>query len=158
MSFMDKREYKQLISMSANGDAKAFSKLYGMVYRDMYYTAFYSLKNDDDAISAVTGAARDGFNSASKLRSEAQFRVFMMRTLCARIKMFFKEYKDDALDDNQPEIKRLLFRLPDVERLLLVMTVCGRFTLEETAAFSGMTTGGVKKRILRAKQALKIKD
>ena len=25
---MDKREYKQLISMSANGDAKAFSKLF----------------------------------------------------------------------------------------------------------------------------------
>lgn len=155
---MDKREYKQLISMSANGDAKAFSKLYESVYRDMYYTAFYSLKSDDDAIEAVTGAARDGFNSASRLRNETQFRVFMMRTLCARIKMFFKEYDDSALSGKQPEIKKMLFTLPDIERLLIVMHVGGRFSVEETAAFTGMTTGKVKKKLINAAKTLGIED
>lgn len=155
---MDKREYKQLISMSANGDAKAFSKLYESVYRDMYYTAFYSLKSDDDAIEAVTGAARDGFNSASRLRNETQFRVFMMRTLCARIKMFFKEYDDSALSGKQPEIKKMLFTLPDIERLLIVMHVGGRFSIEETAAFTGMTAGKVKKKLINAAKTLGIED
>ena len=155
---MDKREYKQLISMSANGDAKAFTKLYETVYRDMYYTAYYSLKNDDDAIEAVTGAARDGFSSAGKLRTEAQFRVFMMRTLCARIKMFFREYKDIELKGKQPEFKKKLFELPDIERLLIVIHVGGRFSVEETAAFTGMTVGGARKRIIKAKQTLGIED
>lgn len=155
---MDKKEYKQLISMSANGDAKAFSKLYETVYRDMYYTAFYSLKNDDDAIEAVTGAARDGFNSAARLRTEAQFRVFMMRTLCARIKMFFKEYSGSELTGKQPALKKALFRLSDIERLLVVIHVGGRFSLEETAAFTGMTIGGVRKRINKAKETLGIED
>lgn len=155
---MDKREYKQLISMSANGDAKAFTKLYETVYRDMYYTAYYSLKNDDDAIEAVTGAARDGFSSAGKLRTEAQFRVFMMRTLCARIKMFFREYTDIELKGKQPELKKKLFELPDIERLLIVIHVGGRFSVEETAAFTGMTVGGARKRIIKAKQTLGIED
>ncbi len=155
---MDKKEYKQLVSMAANGDAKAFSKLYETVYRDMYYTAFYSLKSDDDAIEAVTGAARDGFSSASRLRSEAQFRIFMMRTLCARIKMFFKEYDGSALSGKQPEIKKILFTLPDIERLLIVMHVCGRFSVEETAAFTGMTAGSVRKKLIKAAQALGIED
>lgn len=155
---MEKREYKQLISMAANGDAKAFSKLYESVYRDMYYTAFYSLKSDDDAIEAVTGAARDGFSSAARLRNETQFRIFMMRTLCARIKMFFKEYDDSALSGKQPEIKKMLFTLPNVERLLIVMHVCGRFSVEETAAFVGMTVGGVRKRLINAAKTLGIED
>lgn len=155
---MDKREYKQLISMSANGDAKAFTKLYETVYRDMYYTAYYSLKNDDDAIEAVTGAARDGFSSAGKLRTEAQFRVFMMRTLCARIKMFFREYTDIELKGKQPALKKMLFELPDIERLLIVIHVGGRFSVEETAAFTGMTVGGARKRINKAKQTLGLED
>lgn len=155
---MDKKEYKQLISMSANGDAKAFTKLYETVYRDMYYTAFYTLKNDEDAIEAVTGAARDGFSSASRLRSEAQFRVFMMRTLCSRIKMFCKEYSDSELDDKQPEIKRTLFELSDTERLLVVLHAAGRFSPEEISAFTGMTSGGVRKRIVKAAKKLGVED
>ena len=155
---MDKKEYRQLISMAANGDAKAFSKLYETVYRDMYYTAFYSLKNDNDAIEAVTGAARDGFNSAARLRNEAQFRVFMMRPLCARIKMFFKEYDGGGLSGKQPEIKKMLFTLPDIERLLIVMHVGGRFSVEETAAFAGMTAGSVRKKLIKAAQMLGIED
>ena len=155
---MDRKEYKRLISLSANGDARSFSKLYETIYRDMYYTAFYTLKTDSDAIEAVTGAVRDGFSSAGKLRNEVQFRVFMMRTLCARIKMFFKEYTDDELDEDAPQIKKTLFRLPEAERLLIVMMSVGRFSLEDAAAFTGMTVGGARKRVRRAREELNIED
>ena len=82
----------------------------------------------------------------------------MMRTLCARIKMFFKEYPDSELKGKQPALKKMLFELPDIERLLIVMHVGGRFSVEETAAFTGMTVGGVRKRINKAKQTLGIED
>ena len=51
---MDKKEYRKYAVQSANGDATAFAKLYGLINRNMYYTAFYTLKTEKEAVSAVT--------------------------------------------------------------------------------------------------------
>ncbi len=148
---MDKKEYRETVSMAANGDAKAFSRLYETISREMYYTAFYSLENDMDAIEAVTGTIRDGFNSINKLHSEAAFRVFMMKTLYARIKMRLKEYGgEEYLDDEQPDIKRRLFELEGVDRICAVMYIAGKFSIEDISAFSGLMKGSVKKRLNRS--------
>ena len=154
---MDKKEYKELSAMAANGDAKAFSKLYETLAREMYYTAFYSLADDVDAIEAVTGTIRDGFNSVSKLRSEAAFRVFMMKTLFARIKMRLKEYSEDEfLDDEQPDVKRRLFELDGIDRVCTVMYIAGKFPVEDISAFSGLMKGSVKKRLNRSFDILEL--
>ena len=81
---MDKREYKELSELAANGGTKAFARLYETVYREMYYTAFYTLCDDADAVELVTASARDGMTTINKLRSEDAFRAFMFRNLCAR--------------------------------------------------------------------------
>ena len=81
---MDKREYKELSELAANGGTKAFARLYETVYREMYYTAFYTLCDDADAVELVTASARDGMTTVNKLRSEDAFRAFMFRNLCAR--------------------------------------------------------------------------
>lgn len=154
---MDKKEYKELSAMSANGDAKAFSRLYETLSREMYYTAFYSLENDMDAIEAVTGTIRDGFNSIGKLHSEAAFRVFMMKTLYARIKMRLKEYGgEEYLDDEQPNVKRRLFELEGVDRICAVMYIAGKFPIEDISAFSGLMKGSVKKRLNRSLDILEL--
>lgn len=154
---MDKKEYKELTAMAANGDAKAFSRLYETISREMYYTAFYSLENDMDAIEAVTGTIRDGFNSINKLHSEAAFRVFMMKTLYARIKMRLKEYGgEEYLDDEQPDIKRRLFELEGVDRICAVMYIAGKFPIEDISAFSGLMKGSVKKRLNRSFDILEL--
>ena len=155
---MDKKEYRQYAMQAANGDAKAFSKLYQLVYRDMYYTAFYTLKNDEEAIAAITETARDGFGAIANLHNEQQFRVYMMRTLCARMKAFYKRYSDNSLDENQPEIKTELFELPNVERMIFAMNVAGKFSCEEIALFAGMTKIGVRKKLARAMQKLGIEE
>ena len=54
---MDKREYKELSELAANGGTKAFARLYETVYREMYYTAFYTLSDDPDAVELVTASA-----------------------------------------------------------------------------------------------------
>lgn len=148
---MDKREYKELSSQAANGDAKAFSRLYEKIYRPMYYTAFYTLVSDSDAIAAVQGAARDGFKAIGHLRSEEAFCVFMMKTLCARIKTFFKEYgRSPENKDYRIEEKQMFFELENADRLCAVMYIAGRFTPEEISQFSGMSKATVKKRLARA--------
>lgn len=154
---MEKEYYKDLSIRAADGDAKAFSMLYELIYRQMYYTAFYTLANDEDAIEAVIGAARDGFNSISKLRSEESFEVFMMKTLCARIKTRCKEYdKDLELDRDQPKIKRTLFSLTYTDRLITVLYVCNKIKTPVIAAYTGLMKGSVRKRLVNTLDLLEI--
>lgn len=147
---MDKEYYKDLSTRAADGDAKSFSKLYEVIYRDMYYTAFYTLASEKDAIEAVIGAARDGFNSIGRLRTSEAFEVFMMKTLCARIKTRCKEYRSEELDSDQPEIKKELFRLNYIDRLITVLYVCGRTKTPVIAAYTGMMKSNVRKRLVNA--------
>ena len=56
---MEKREYRELSELAANGDTKAFARLYETLYREMYYTACYSLTDEADAVDAVASTARD---------------------------------------------------------------------------------------------------
>ena len=156
---MDKSEYKETQSLAANGDAKAFSRLYETLYREMYYTAFYTLENDKDATDAVCGAARDGFRAIGRLRSEESFRVFMMKTLCARIKTFFKEYGESPVNaDSGIEAKEKMFGLENSDRLCAAMYIAGRFTPEEISQYSGMSKAAVRKRLARALDYLKLED
>ncbi|MDE7231337.1 MAG: hypothetical protein K2N56_12720 [Oscillospiraceae bacterium] len=153
---MDKREYRETCDMAANGDARAFSKLYTMLYREMFYTACYSLANDADAVEAVQGTARDGFKAIGRLRNEESFRVFMMKTLCARIKMFFKEYKHDPPSEFRSELNERLFEIENADRLCAAMYIAGRFTIEEISQYSGMSKGTVRKRLIRALDYLEL--
>lgn len=153
---MDKDYYKDLSTKAADGDAKAFSKLYEIIYREMYYTAYYTLADDKDTTEAVIGAARDGFNSIAKLRTEEAFEMFMMKTLCARIKTRCKEYGDDIDLDGQPEIKQRLFRLGHIDRLIAVMYIAAKLPAPVIAAYMGMMKGGVKKRLAVALAELEL--
>lgn len=148
---MTKKEYKILAAEAAGGDAKAFSRLYELVYDTMYYSAFYSLKNDSDTIEAVLGAARDGFRAVGRLHSEESFRLFMMKTLCARIRTFFREYgAAPETDDFMLEAKSAMFQLENRDRLCAALYMGGNCTPDEIAMYTGMARGTVKKRLIRA--------
>ncbi len=141
--------------MAANGDAKAFSKLYETLYREMYYTAYYSVNGEADADRAVLGTVKDGFAAIGRLHSELSFKVFMMKSLCARIKLCFKEYNADKKNgayaaNESPDAKAVFAALEYGERLTLALYTGGRFSEEEAAAFTGLTTGAVRKRLARA--------
>ena len=153
---MDKKEYKELSAMAADGDARAFSRLYASLYREMYYTAFYALASETDAVEAVQGTARDGFKSISKLHSEDQFRVFMMKTLCARIKMYFKDYKNDPPRDFHSELNETLFEIDNADRLCAAMYIAAKFSPDAISQFTGMSKGTVKKRLIRALDYLEL--
>lgn len=152
---MDKRDYRELSSMAANGDAKAFSKLYATLYREMYYTAFYCLSSEEDAVQAIKLTARDGFKAINRLRTEEAFRIFMLKTLCARIKLFFKDYGSTPINA-QPELeaKRLMFTLENTDRMCLALFVGGKFSPEEISQYSGLSKKNVKKRLLDSLAAL----
>lgn len=158
VKYMDKQEYKSIAALAANGDAKAFSHLYETLYREMYYTALYSLDSSTDAIEAVLGTVKDGFAAVGRLRSESAFRTFMMKSLCARIKLFLKERSDSGnpvrYDESAAvpgedgiDIAQEFNRLDDMERVVTALYAVGRFTAEEISAFTGLSQGNVRKKL-----------
>ncbi len=152
---MDKEYYKDLSARAADGDAKSFSKLYELIYRGMYYTAYYTLPNEKDAVDAVIGAARDGFKSIGRLRSEEAFEAFMMKTLCSRIKTICKENSETSGDADENEIKKAFMQLEDyMDRLCAALYIACRLDVSIIAAYTGTLRGSVKKRLSTALRAL----
>lgn len=148
---MEKHEYKELSELAANGDTKAFAKLYDTLYREMYYTACYSLADESAACEAVISTVRDGFSAIGKLRSEEAFRAFMMKNLCARIKSAMKE--DSAGGTIPPkdgfDIMAEFARMEDSQRLIGSMYIGGKFLPDEIAAYTGYSPMAVKRSIER---------
>lgn len=164
---MEKQEYKELQELAANGGTKYFGKLYETLYREMYYTAFYSLADDADAVEAVTSTIRSGFRSIGKLHNESSFRLFMMKQLCGSIKAKFKEYADEGREIRYDEsrlrpnedgidIKQEFNALPDTERLVCALYAGGKFRPEEIAQYTGLSLSTVKKKLDRALAAFEL--
>ena len=157
---MDKREYKEISALAANGDTKAFAHLYETIYREMYYTAFYTLANDADAVGVVLRTIKDGFSSVGRLHTEQAFRTFMMKSLCARIKARYKEYSHDGADalsaSGSSGIKREFERLSYNERIVAAMYAAGRFIPAEISAFTGLSAGAVKKNLKSAMEQFEL--
>lgn len=164
---MDKYEYKETAAQAADGDTKAFARLYETIYREMYYTAFFSLKNDADAQEAVIDTIRSGFSAVGRLRSEQAFVSFMMKTLCTNIKHFFKqyaasgepiEYDESALSPNESgiDVKQEFNRLDDTERVIAAMYAISSFTADEIAGFMGMTAGAVRKKLKKSMELFEL--
>lgn len=150
---MDKREYRELSEQAAGGDNKAFSQLYETIYREMYYTAYYSLADDSDAVEVIISTARDALSAIGRLRTEEAFRCFMLKTLCARIRTKFKEY---AQEERTPpprnegyDIKAEFSRLKDSDRLIASMYIGGKFQPDEISAYTGFPTAAIKKSLER---------
>jgi len=150
---MGDEEYKGLAAQAANGNAAAFSRLYSAIYREMYYTAYYSLANEGDAVEVITATYRDGFSAVGKLKNADAFRAFMMKTLCARIKEKFKEYSETSPDVPEKadgyDVKYEFGLLTDGDRLVGSMYIGGKFRAEEIAAFTGYGSASVKSSIER---------
>ncbi len=158
---MDRQEYKEIAAMAANGDMKAFARLYETIYREMYYAAYYSLAGDSDAVRVITETVREGFKVIGRLHTETAFRTYMMKTLCTKIRGCFKEYAADGVEirydksrlrpnEDGIDIRQEFNRLSDTERLVTSLYAGGRFKSEEISQFTGLSVTNVKRKLDRA--------
>ena len=84
-------DFKQYVALAAKGDTEAFSRLYEMVYKDLYHIALYCLRNTHDACDAVSDTVIDAFSSIGKLKSPEAFRNWILKILYSKIKRKQKE-------------------------------------------------------------------
>ena len=71
---MNTDQYEILVSAAKKKDTNAFSKLYKLVYMDLYKFAFYTLKNKEDAEDIVSDTVLSAFHSINKLRKNSSFK------------------------------------------------------------------------------------
>lgn len=157
---MIRHDFKELQEQAANGDLKAFSRLYETVYREMYYTAYYSLADETDAVEVITEAVKAAFSAIGRIHTEAAFRQYIMKALCTRIKAKFKQYaaegREIAYDEERlrpnedgVDIKQEFNRLADTERLITALYAGGKFLADEISQFTGLSAATVKKKLQR---------
>lgn len=167
---MKSDEFKKDVSLAVKGDAQAFSRLYAIVYEELYHTAFYSLRNEHDAADAVSETVLDAFSSIKKLKSEEAFRSWIFKILAAKIKRKQADYYSAPSDISEPEYENMLqngfefehvelaqamYSLEDDDRLILSMSVLGGYTGDEIAKICGMKPATIRSRLMRTKEKLK---
>lgn len=162
--------FQKDVGLAVKGDREAFSRLYALVYEDLYRTAFYSLRNEFDAADAVSDTIFDAYSSIKKLRSEEAFRSWIFRILSAKIKRKQAEYANAPSDIDAPEYENTLhekfefenhelaeamYSIEDEERLILSMNVLGGYTGDEIGRICGINPSTVRSKLMRTKEKLK---
>lgn len=162
------KDFSADVKLARKGSTEAFSRLYEIVYKDLYHIALYSLRSPHDASDVVSDTVLDAYCSIDKLREPEKFRSWIMRILSVKIKRRQKEYLNTAeeLDTDFPEIdnfdydsvelKEALNKLDSESRLMLSMSVLGGYTSDEISEICEMKSGTVRSRLSRIKEKLRL--
>lgn len=159
-------EFKETVIKARNGDTAAFSELYALVYKDLYYVAYYVLKDSHDAQDVVSDAVLDAYSSIGKLRNEDAFKAWIMKILSAKIKRKLKEYaqrnlvftydfEHEELNYDGIDLKQELNRLTNEERLILSLSVVSGYTSKEISKMLDINDNTVRSKLARSKGKLK---
>lgn len=160
-------DFKQYAALAAKGDTEAFSRLYEMVYKDLYHIALYCLRNTHDACDAVSDTVIDAFSSIGKLKSPEAFKNWILKILYSKIKRKQKEYincnnatekeinesKDFNFDS--AELKEALDTLDNESKIILSLSVLEGYSSKEIAEICGIRASTVRSRLTRIKQKLR---
>lgn len=161
-------DFTEDVKLARKGDSEAFSRLYSIVYKDLYRIALYSLRNSHDACDVVSDTVLAAFCSIGSLRDEAAFRLWIMRILSAKIKRKQRDYFTDIVElteETEPavefncektELKHAMDALEPRSRLILSMSVLEGYTSGEIADICGIKANTVRSVLMRTKKKLRM--
>lgn len=107
------------LNLAINGDMTAFARLYADNYKKMYYVAYHSLANTDEAVEAVKIASDQAYAEIGSCKTEEELGRLMLKKLCGRIILRYREYRKTSpgIESNPPYIKAQMSKLTDAEKL-----------------------------------------
>ena len=123
-----------------------FIRCYEEIYPRMYKTAYYYLKNAEEAKDAVQDAALISYEKWGQLREKEKYAAWMMQILVNRCKRRMRTWfrKEDDIEDilsnrseetsketdfaMQAAVKEVFWELKDEERLIVALSVFGGYT------------------------------
>lgn len=156
------------IKLAQQGDTSAFARLYETVYKQLYYSAYYALRNNEhDAADAVSETVIDAFDSIKKLKKAESFKSWIFSILSRKIKQKQRSYYDypenieeislsEGFSYNSSELRYALDKLSEDDRMILSMSVLCGYSGDEIAKICGMKPSTVRSRLSRIKAALRM--
>ncbi len=161
-----------LAKSARNGDARAFGEIYSAFSGEMYRYAYYCLGNEAAAQDAVQETALEAWKSISKLKNENAAKAWLFRILGRQCKHALREkYKADfaafeetenlAAEDSseraqaQIDLLRLLERLSEEERQIILLGTVGGLNSREIAKIIEIPAATVRSKLSRALKKLR---
>ena len=144
------------LTLAINGDMTAFSRLYADNYKKLYYVAYHSLANTDEAVEAVKTTADQAYAEIGRCKTEEEFGRFMLKKLCSRIILRYREYRtaSPGIESNPPYIKAQMSKLTDAERLSVSIWSVYGFGSREISELTGIAEEVVAKKLESGKNRI----
>lgn len=144
------------IKNAAGGDLNAFAQLYSADYKKIYYVAYYSLANAEEAKEVVITAVRLSYATVGGCKSIEDFNILILRKTCEQIITKYREYrKNPPVYESRPGyIKSQMLKLTDAERLSVVIWAVFGYDEETIASVTGLSQAIVVKKLESGKAKL----
>lgn len=95
---MDREREEELVKRARKKDVDAFTSLYEGISKELYRTAFYCLRNQQDAEDVVSETVLAAWSQIDRLREPGAFRGWMFKILSNRCKARLKQYVEKPLE------------------------------------------------------------
>lgn len=150
-----------LAARAKEGDTAAFSQLYSLLYRDLYYFALSKAGNPHDAADAVSEAVLDAFSGIKKLQDPASFKSWIFTILNRKLTRFRRFQAVDTVPDipytadfTGVEVLEALGTLSAPQRTVLSLSAMCGMNAREIAEITGMKPATIRSHLLRARKKL----
>ncbi|MDE6665544.1 MAG: sigma-70 family RNA polymerase sigma factor [Ruminococcus sp.] len=168
----------EYVKRTLDGDTEAFSELYRMTYRRIYYICINFLKNRHDADDAVQETYLSAYSNLDRLDEPSKFSAWLERTAVNKCMDFLRkkvpvpednieEIIEEEKTDILPEQYIMNFEnrhividimretLSDLQYQTVFMYYFNNFTIRETAEIMNCSEGAVKNRLSTARSKIK---
>ena len=154
---------------------KEFVERYEKIYPRMYRTAYYYMRNRQEAEDAVADTALIAYEKWEQLREEEKFEFWIMKILVNRCKKKMRTWfrKECTIEEipgfleqelaKNPDlassvaVKQAFWELKDEERFIVALSVFGGYTSEEIAGILNKNHSTVRSKYRRALQKMRQK-
>ena len=182
---MAKQDLSPLVLAAQRGDQQALSDLLEASYRDLYFYAYQTVKNEDLAADITQESCLEIISTISQLREPNAFVVWARRITYHQCTRFFRESKEVTVEANEegetifdqipdenegvlPEqvqldkefratMQQLLDELPAQQRTALMLYYYEKLSVSQIAQIQDATEGTVKSRLNYGRKAVKAK-
>ncbi len=168
----------EYVKRTLDGDSEAFSELYRMTYRRIYYICMNFLKNCHDVDDAVQETYLSAYRNLDRLDSPSKFSAWLEKTAVNKCMDFLRKKKLFPTEDIEEmteeektvvlpeqcmadfENRRIVIdimreNLSDLQYQTVFMYYFNNFTVRETAEIMHCSEGAVKNRLSTARSKIK---
>ena len=150
-----------------------FMRHYEKIYPQMYRTAWFYLRNQQEAEDAVQDAALTAYEKFEQLKDREKFSAWIMKRLVNRCRKRMKTWfcREEDIEEISPTqekalskeidfatasaVKQAFWELEEEERFIVALSVLGGYTSEEIAGILDKNHSTVRSRYRRALQKMR---